>query len=174
MPAESWNNETVIELFAKALDEPLTADEQAIVTQAMQESPALRLVADGLLEFDSLLKRVGMAIPDEGFPARVLLRIEAYERARTRRQWYLTLGMIFLGLFAALVWFALNWSALIQLGIGIGAGLLILVPLALLFALATLRILGETPLLVFALIALALTLVWARASGGFYANVEHH
>ncbi|MCG3142423.1 MAG: hypothetical protein HDKAJFGB_03891 [Anaerolineae bacterium] len=168
------NAETVIELFAKSLDEPLSADEQTIVAQAMEESPALRIVADGLLEFDALLKRVGMAIPDEGFPARVLLRIEAYERTRTRRQWYLTLGLISLGLLAALVWLALNWSALIQLSLGILAGLLILVPLILLFALATLRFLGQAPLLGLALIALILTLVWARASGGFRTDVKPH
>jgi hypothetical protein len=168
------NTETVIELIAKSLDEPLAADEQAIVAQAMQDSPALRIVADGLLEFDSLLKRTGMAIPDEGFPARVLLRIEAYERTRTRRQWYLTLGMIFLGLLAALGWFALNSGALFQFGVTLVAGSLVLIPLLLIFVVALLHWIGQGPLLVFALGALLLTLLWVRASGGFHADVEHH
>lgn len=168
------NTETVIELIAKSLDEPLAADEQAIVEQAMQDSPALRIVADGLLEFDSLLKRTGMAIPDEGFPARVILRIEAYERTRTRRQWYLTLGMILLGLLAALGWLALNSGALFQLGVTLFAGSLVFIPLLLIFAVAFLHWIGQGPLLVFALGALLLTLLWVRASGGFHADVEHH
>lgn len=167
------NTEVVIELIAKSLDEPLAADEQAVVEQAMQDSPALRIVADGLMEFDSLLKRTGMAIPDEGFPARVLLRIEAYERARTRTQWYLTLGMIFLGLLAALVWVAVNGSALVQLGVSLVAGSLILMPLLIMVAITLLRLIGQGPLLVLALGALLLTLLWVRASGGFHADVEH-
>ncbi|OQY93311.1 MAG: hypothetical protein B6D41_07690, partial [Chloroflexi bacterium UTCFX4] len=61
MPNASWDNETIIELIAKALDEPLAADEQTLVEQAMQAAPALRLVADGLNQFDALLKRTGMA-----------------------------------------------------------------------------------------------------------------
>lgn len=166
-------SETIIELIAKSLDEPLAPDEQHIVEQAMQESPALRIVADGLLEFDGLLKRTGMAIPDEGFPARVLLRIEAYERARTRKQWYLTLGMIFLGLLAALIWVAVNGGALVQLGVSIVAGSLILLPLLLMVAVTLLRLLGQGPLLVFALGALLLTLVWMRASGGFRADAAN-
>lgn len=168
------NTETIIELIAKSLEEPLAADEQAVVDQAMQDSPALRIVAGGLLEFDSLLKRTGMAMPDEGFPARVLLRIEAYERTRTRRQWYLTLGMIFLGLLAALLWVALNGSAMIQLGVSIIAGSLLLVPLLIVVAIAVVHAMGQGPLLLFALGALLLTLLWVRASGGFHADVKHH
>jgi hypothetical protein len=170
MPNASWDNETIIELIAKALDEPLAADEQTLVEQAMQAAPALRLVADGLNQFDALLKRTGMAIPDEGFPARVLLRIEAYERARTRTQWYLTLGLIFLGLFAALYWVALNGGAVVHLGVSIVASFITLFPLLLVFAITFLRWVVQGPLLVLALGAVVMTLLWVRVSGGFRAD----
>ncbi len=78
------DNERIIELIAQALDEPLNAQEQALVNEAIQNSLPLRVAAEGLREFDALLKRTGMAIPEEGFPARFLARLEAYEKSRTR------------------------------------------------------------------------------------------
>lgn len=158
------DNERIIELIAKALDEPLTAPEQAQVNQAMQESLAIRIAAEGLREFDSLLKRTGMAIPEEGFPARVLARLEAFEKRRNRTQWLLTLGVLFLGSLAALVWFALNGSAILATLIFAVNNALFLIPLGLAFLFALVQFVGQGPLLVSALIVLMLTLLWARAS----------
>jgi hypothetical protein len=160
------DNERIIELIAKALDEPLTAQEQAQVDEAMQNSLAIRIAADGLREFDALLKRTGMAIPDEGFPLRVLARLEIHEKRRNRLQWILTLGVLFLGSFAALVWLVLNWSVFINTIILVAASLLLLVPFAFAFLFALVQFIGQGPLLLYALIVLLLTLLWARVSGG--------
>lgn len=161
------DDERIIELIAKALDEPLTASEQAEVDQAIQNSLALRVAADGLHEFDALLKRTGMALPDEGFPARFLLRLEAYERSRTRTQWLLTLGIIFLGSLAALAWLALNWNIFLDAIIFLAASLLLFIPLGLAILFTLVQAIGTGPLLIYALIVLALTLLWARVSGNW-------
>lgn len=170
MQDEPGTNEYLIELIAKSLDEPLLPDEQQVVEQAMQESLALRVVADSLQEFDALLKRTGMVIPEEGFPARVLLRIEAYEKSRTRTQWYFTLGVIFLGLLAALLWVILNWSALLDLGISLLASAIVFVPLLLTLFITLVRAIGDGPVLLYAFATLLLTLLWVRVSGGFQAS----
>ncbi|MBI4670232.1 MAG: hypothetical protein HY741_01010 [Chloroflexi bacterium] len=167
MQDEIRDQEYIIELIAKSLDEPLTPAEQAEVSAAMQKSLAIRVAADGLEEFDALLKRMGMAIPDEGFPLRVLLRLEAREKSHNRLQWALTLGMIFLGSLAALAWVVLNWGILISTVLALVSGVVVIVPLlfALLFALVGL--LGQGPLLLYAFTALALTILWARVSGSW-------
>jgi hypothetical protein len=174
MQDEPQTSDYIIELIAKSLDESLSPAEQAQVNEAMQNSLAIRLVAEGLQEFDALLKRTGMAIPAEGFPFRVLARIEAYERSRTRAQWYLTLGVIFLGSLAALLWGALNWGNLFSASVELVASVLILAPLLLTLFFATVRIVGQGPLLLYALIVLLLTLLWVRVSGGFQSTTVHH
>lgn len=174
MQDENINTDIIIELIAKSLDETLTPSEQAQVDEAVQASIALRMVADGLQEFDALLKRTGMAIPEEGFPARVIMRIEAYEKSRTRTQWYLTLGMIFAGMLAALLWLVMNWGALMHLGVSLFTGALVLVPLAFALLLTLLKFVGQGPLVVYALVALVLTLAWVGVSGGFRADTAQH
>lgn len=171
---EALNDESIIELIAKSLDEPLSPAEQAQVNTATEKSLALRLVTEGLYEFDALLKRTGMAIPDEGFPARVLLRIEAYERSRTRKQWYFTLGAIFLGFAAAFLWLALNWTGVVSLGVGLVLSALVLVPLLFMVLLALLNNLGQGPLLVYAVGVMLLTLLWLRVSGGLQSPRVPH
>lgn len=162
------DHDRIIELIAKSLDEPLTAPEQAQVEQAVQESLALRIAADGLREFDALLRRTGMAIPEEGFPARFLLRLEMYEKRRTRTEWLFTLGILFLGSFAAAFWLVFNWAAVINTLLFVIDSLLILTPLllAVLFAIAT-RV-GQESLLLYAIVVLMVTVLWARASGGMH------
>lgn len=167
MQDDTNNTDLIIELIAKSLDEPLSAPEQAQVNEAIQNSIAIRIAADGLREFDALLKRTGMAIPDEGFPARVLFRLEAYERRRNRTQWLLTLGMVFLGLLAVSAWFAWNGAELVNTLLFFTAGAILMVPLAFAFFIALLTLLGQGALLIYAFIVLALTLIWARASGAF-------
>ncbi len=159
------DNERIIELIAKALDEPLTAQEQAEVDRAMQDSLALRVAADGLREFDALLKRTGMAIPAEGFPARVLARLDAYEKRRTRASLLITLGIFFLGSFVALFWLVFNWGVLLNTIAILAASLLILIPLVLTMLFALVQFLGGGPLLLYALLVLILTMLWARVSG---------
>lgn len=160
------DNERIIELIAKSLDEPLDALEQAQVNQAMQDSLAIRLASEGLREFDSLLKRTGMAIPEEGFPARVIARLEAYEKSRSRTQWLLTLGVLFLGSLGGLVWFALNASWIANTVLFLAANALVLIPLLPAFLGALLQYIGQGPLLIYALVVLLLTVIWARVSGG--------
>jgi hypothetical protein len=167
MQDEPGMNEYIIELIAKSLDEPLLPDEQRVVDQAMQESLALRVVSDSLQEFDALMKRTGMVIPEEGFPARVLLRIEAYEKSRTRTQWYFTLGVIALGSLAAVLFVVLNWSTLIDASIGLLTSAIVLVPMLLTLAIVLVRVIGEGPILLYAFATLLLTLLWVRVSGGF-------
>lgn len=174
MSDKAMNDESIIELIAKSLDEPLSADERAQVNAATENSLALRLAIEGLYEFDALLKRTGMAIPEEGFPARVLLRIEAYERSRTRKQWYFTLGVIFLGFAAAFLWLVLNWSGIVSVGVGLFLGALVLVPLLFLFVITLLQNLGQGPLVVYALGVIILTLLWLRVSGGFQSHRVPH
>lgn len=171
MQNEMQHNEEIIELIAKALDEPLTASEQARVNAATQNSLAIRIAAEGLREFDSLLKRTGMAIPAEGFPARVLARLEAYEKRRTRTQWLLTLAVIFLGSFAALGWLVFNWSVIVNAAVFLTASAFVLVPVAFTFLFALARFIGQGPLLLYALLVLVLTLGWARVSGGFNPTI---
>lgn len=157
----------IIELIAKGLDEPLSASEQTQVNAAMQNSVAIRIAAEGLREFDALLKRTGMAVPDEGFPTRVLLRLDAYQAKRARAQWLFTLGMIFLGSLAAFVWVGLNGNAVIDFMVFITNDALVLLQVAFSVLLAVVSLVGQGPLLLYALFVLALTVVWARASGGF-------
>ncbi|HZQ04976.1 MAG TPA: hypothetical protein VFD70_00235 [Anaerolineae bacterium] len=157
-------DERIIELIAKPLDEPLTPSEQAEVNEALQKSLALRVAAEGLHEFDALLKRTGMAIPDDGFPARVLARLEIYERQRNRVQWLLTLGILFLGSLVAVVWFLSSFSAIIEniaQELSTLADALPVLYDSLFILTATL---GRGPLLLYALIVLVLTLIWARVS----------
>lgn len=161
------DNERIIELIAKSIDEPLTSQEQAQVEMAMQNSLAIRVAADGLREFDALLKRTGMVIPDEGFPLRVLARLEAYEKSRSRLQWILTLAVFFLGLFAALLWFSANAGTLVGTVVDLVRTVILIVPLAFTFFFALLRFIGQGPLLLYALIVLALTIIWARVSGSW-------
>lgn len=160
------DNERIIELIAKSLDEPLNAQEQALVNEAMQNSLAIRVAAEGLKEFDGLLKRTGMAIPEEGFPLRVLARLEAYELRRTRLQWLFTVGVIFLGSVAALGWFALNAGAIASAGLFVLANGLVLIPFLFAILIAVVQYMGNGPLLVYALGVMLLTLIWARVSGG--------
>ncbi|MCC7161301.1 MAG: hypothetical protein IT331_02315 [Anaerolineae bacterium] len=161
------DNERIIELIAKSIDEPLTAPEQALVDAAMQNSLAIRVAADGLREFDALLKRTGMVLPDEGFPLRVLARVEAYEKHRSRIQWLLTLLLFFLGSFAALFWFLANAGALVNTAIELVSALVLVIPLAIVFLFALIQFVGHGPLLLYALIVLALTVLWARVSGSW-------
>jgi hypothetical protein len=160
------DNERIIELIAKSLDEPLDVHEQAQVNQAMQDSLAIRLASEGLREFDSLLKRTGMAIPEEGFPARVIARLEAYEKSRTRRQWLLTVGVIFLGSVAGLAWFVLNAGWIADTVLFFAANAFVLIPFTLAFVSALLQYIGQGPLLIYALLVLLITIIWARVSGG--------
>lgn len=161
------DNERIIELIAKSIDEPLNAQEQAEVDKAMQNSLAIRVAADGLREFDALLKRTGMVLPDEGFPLRVLARLEAYESSRSRIQWILTLVVFFLGSFAAVVWLSANSGTLVGTMIDLIRTVLLIIPLALFFLLALIKYIGQGPLLLYALIVLALTVLWARVSGSW-------
>jgi hypothetical protein len=158
-------DDRVIELIAKSLDEPLNPVEQDELDAAMEASVALRLTAEGLREFDALLRRTGMAIPADGFPARVLARIEAYEKRRSREEWLLTLGVIFLGLLAAIVWLSFNYSTLLASAAQTVTTLLAVLPVWFGSALVLGNYLGSGPLLVYALIVLALTVVWARLNG---------
>lgn len=179
MQGESRSNDfrdtdTIIELIAKSLDEPLSPQEQAQVNEAMQTSLAIRLAAEGLREFDALLKRTGMAIPEEGFPARVIARLEAYELRRTRSQWLLTLGVIFLGSLGALLWLASNAGAVLSTAIFLVSGSFVLVPLAVAFLSALGRYIGQGPLLIYALSVLTLTVIWAGATGGLKPSVKPH
>jgi hypothetical protein len=169
MQDELQQEDEIIELIAKAFDEPLTPAEQAQVDAAMQESIAIRLASQGLQEFDALLKRTGMAIPDEGFPLRFLARLDAYERRRARLQWALTLLVLFLGLSAALYWFGTNWSAVVNTLFFAAASGILLVPLGFAFLFALVTYLGTGPILLYALVVLLLTLLWARVSGGWNA-----
>lgn len=168
------DNDRIIELIAKGLDEPLNAQEQQQVNEAMQNSLAIRLAADGLREFDLLLKRTGMAIPEEGFPARVLARLERYEKRRTRLQWLLTLAIFFLGSLAVLGWLVFNWTVLLNtlFFVGTSASFMILFVLTFLFAVA--RFVGQGPLLIYAVFALALTVLWARVSGSWTLSTINH
>lgn len=161
------DNERIIELIAKSIDEPLDPQEQAVVDDAMQNSLAIRVAADGLREFDALLKRTGMVLPDEGFPLRVLARLDAYEKHRSRLQWILTLALFFLGSFAALAWLSADGGQLLSTAIDLLRTLVLLVPLAFVFLFALLEFVGQGPLLVYALIVLALTVLWARVSGSW-------
>jgi hypothetical protein len=160
------DNERIIELIAKSLDEPLAASEQAEVQEAMQNSLAVRLAAEGLREFDALLRRTGMALPEEGFPARVIARLEAYEKRRTRAQWLLTLAILFLGSLAALAWLVLNASALVASLPGLAADMPRWLELGFTFLFAVVQYAGQGPLLIYALVVLVLTMVWAQVSGG--------
>lgn len=164
------DNEQIIELIAKSLDEPLAANELRQVEEAMQNSVAIRLAAEGLREFDGLLKRTGMALPSEGFPARVIARLEAYELRRTRTQWLLTLGMIFLGSLAALVWLVLDGGAIVGNLAVLAADLAVWVPLSFAFLFTLVGYMGQGPLLVYALVVLTLTVVWARVTGGLTSS----
>lgn len=167
------DNEQIIELIAKALDEPLTAQEQVQVNEAMQESLAIRIAAEGLREFDSLLKRTGMAIPEEGFPARVMARLEALEKRRTRTQWLLTLVILFLGSLAAFVWLVNNRNLLVETIVFFSSGVFVLIPASFSFLSALLRFVGQGPLLLYALGALALTVFWARITGAFNTPIPN-
>lgn len=161
------DNERIIELIAKSIDETLDPQEQAEVEAAMQNSLAIRVAADGLREFDALLKRTGMVLPDEGFPLRVLARLEAYEKHRFRLQWLLTLALFFLGSFAALAWLSANGESLVNTAINLLRMFVLLVPLAFVFLFALIQFIGQGPLLLYALIVLALTVLWARVSGSW-------
>lgn len=160
------DNERIIELIAKSLDEPLSASEQAQVDAAMQNSLAIRIAADGLREFDALLKRTGMAIPEAGFPLRVLARLERHEKRRNRSQWLFTLGILFLGSLAALVWLVFNGPAMLNTVTFVATSAFLFAPLLFAFLFALVQFIGQGPLLVYALIVLVLTLLWARVSGG--------
>jgi len=168
------DNDRIIELIAKALDEPLNAHEQAEVSEAMQNSLAIRIAAEGLREFDTLLKRTGMVMPAEGFPARVISRLEAYEKRRTRTQWLLTVGVVFLGSLAALGWLVFNWAAMLDTLFFLAASALFLILMALTFLFALVQSIGQGPLLVYALFVLALTVVWARVSGSWNPSITDH
>lgn len=171
---EPHSDDRIVELIAKSFDEPLTPAEQSQVDAAMQASLAIRIASQGLQEFDALLKRTGMAIPDEGFPLRVLARIDAYERRRDRSQWLLAIAIIFLGLFAALLWFGVNGSAVISAALVLASGLYILLPLSFAFLFALAAFIGNGPILIYAFLVLILTLLWARASGGWNPAETHH
>jgi hypothetical protein len=157
--------DTVIELIAKSLDEPLSAREQAQVDQAMKESLAIRVAAEGLHEFDLLLKRTGMVIPMEGFPGRVLARIEAYERRRTRIEWLLTLVLVFLGFCAAVAWVFSNSTALLDGAAWALTTLIVVLPVWLNAILILAQAAGSGALVVYASLVLVLMLLWARATG---------
>jgi hypothetical protein len=159
-------DERIIELIAKSLDEPLSPGEQAEVNQAMQNSLAVRLTADSLREFDGLLKRTHMAIPTEGFPARVLARLEVYERHRARAQWLITVALIFLGSLAAIGWLIANYSGLLETIAQIATTLITVVPVWFNALRVLMSSLDTTVLLAYALLAVLLTALWARASGG--------
>lgn len=160
-------DERIIELIAKSLDEPLTASEQTEVNYALQNSVALRLTAEGLHEFDGLLKRTHMVIPMEGFPLRVLARLEAYERQRRRIEWLFTLGVLFLGSLAASLWVIFNFDALLEGSAQFFTTLLAVLPVLfnVLFILSD--SIGRGPLLLYALVVLGLTWTLGRASGGW-------
>lgn len=168
LPAQSRNGH-VVELIARSLDEPLSPSERARVKTHLQECITCRLASDGLYEFDALMKRTHMALPDEGFALRVLYRIDAYEKHRSRREWLLTLLILFLGAVVSAGWLVMNLSQLLN---GLGAlftDLVSIVPVWLNALLVLMRYLGAGPLLVYALIVLALIYVWTRASGGLVA-----
>ncbi len=167
MQDPSKQNEYILELIAKSLDEPLTAREQQQVEQAMRESLALQLVAQTLYEFDALLRRTGMAIPDEGFPARVLARLELYEKRRSRLEWLITLGLIFLGLLAAVVWLAIDLPLFVHSAVQWIQALAVLVPVSLHVLFVLTAAVGSGTLVVYAIFVLVLMLFWARVSGAF-------
>lgn len=160
-------DERIIELIAKGLDEPLSPPEQAEVNLALQNSVALRITADGLHEFDALLKRTHMAIPSDGFPLRVLARLEAYEHSRRRIEWLFTLGILFLGSLAGSLWVIFNFDMLVENLAQLLTIVLAVLPVLFnaLFVLS--NALGQGPLLLYALSVLVLTWVWGRASGGW-------
>ncbi len=168
------DNERIIELIAKGLDEPLDPEEQALVDDAMQNSLAIRLAADGLREFDNLLRRTGMVLPDEDFPLRVLARVERYEAHRNRLQWYITLGIFFLGLLAASAWFALDGGSILSTTVLLISSATLIIPLAVAFLFALAQFIGHGPLLIYALLVLILTILWARVSGNWNPAPAKH
>lgn len=165
MQDESVQNEYVIELIAKSLDEPLSPAEQQVVERATHDSLALAIVADSLREFDALLRRTGMAIPDEGFPGRVLARLELYERRRTRTEWLLTLGLILVGSLLGVLWVVLDFGNIVDGLVQSLATAAVLLPLAYSALLILTRAAGRDVMLIYALLVLVLMLIWARASG---------
>ncbi len=107
---------------------------------------------------------MGMAIPDDGFPARVLARLELYERQRNRAQWLLTLGLLFLGSLVAVVWFLSNFSAIIENIAQEISTLADALPVLYDSLFILTDTIGRGPLLVYALLVLGLTLLWSRVS----------
>jgi hypothetical protein len=110
-----------------------------------------------------------MAIPEEGFPARVLMRLEAHEKRQTRTQWLITLATLFLGSLAALVWLGFNWNFLVDVAVFFTDGIFVLTTLVFAFLSALVRFVGQGPLLIYAAIVLVMTVLWARLSGGFHS-----
>lgn len=159
------HDERVIELLARSLDEPLSIAEQAEVERALANSIALRLAAEGLREFDALLKRTGMAIPAEGFPARVLARIESYERRRTRIEWFVTLLLLFLAGLAAVGWAAVNYRFILDAVADSLTAVTLILPVWINSFFTLLESTSRAELVVYALLVFALTWIWARVSG---------
>jgi predicted anti-sigma-YlaC factor YlaD len=154
-------------LIARSLDEPLSPREQARVEAHLQECLTCRIASDGLLEFDALLKRTAMVIPEAGFPLRVLARLDRYERRRTRVQWLITLGLLFLGALAALAWLILNLGGVFDALASLVHALEVILPAWFNAVLDWSAYGGRVPLFIYACLALVLTVVWARVVGGF-------
>lgn len=156
----------VVELIARSLDEPLTTAERARVAAHLRECITCRIASDGLYEFDALMKRTHMAIPDDGFALRVLTRIETYERRRSRWEWLLTLLLLLIGSVAAASWLVINLAAVLNSISALATNFIAIAPVWLnaLFVLA--RSMGGAPLLIYSMIVLALIYLWTRASGG--------
>lgn len=160
-------NAHVVALIAKSLDELLTPSELAQVNDHLRTCVTCRIACDGLYEFDALLKRTTMAMPDEGFALRVLARIHAYETRRDRLQWLITLLLVFFGLLFAGAWGIANFVPLLD---SVGSLLITLesvVPVWFNALLVVTASVGQGLLLIYALVALALTYVWTRVSGDF-------
>lgn len=168
--SENEPTQHVVELVARSLDERLSPDEQKQVNAHLRVCLTCQIASDALREFDLLLKRTGLEMPEDGFALRVLARIEAYERRRTRLEVLLTLLLLFLGSLVLTVWVILEFA---RIAAGVGAtlaGLVAFLPVIINTTIVLAVNMGDAALLAYALLALGIVYLWARVSGGMTAS----
>lgn len=161
----------VTHLLARVFDEPLSQVERALVDSHLESCAFCRAEDYALHGLEDLLRRVSAVAPDEGFPLRVMERVREAELIVASRRWLIP---ILLFLFGTLVAYAWLWSVAPAFDTNIVIGLVaaLLTILYTVFAAlpvitnvfdSLLGIIGDAPVIAFAIAAFLLTVLWAYA-----------
>lgn len=161
----------VTHLLVRALDESLSQAERMLVDSHLETCAFCRAEDYAFRGLEELLRRVSPVVPDEGFSFRVMERLREADVIAASRRWLIPLSLLLLGTIVAYAWlWSIDPAVDTNILLGMVASLLTIsytiyaaAPVLVNVLGSLLGIIGDAPVIAFAIFAFLLTVLWAVA-----------